>query len=151
MRISDWSQTCALPIFLFPLGFPVTHGEGVADDARSRLQLGKKLGPELGVQAFKKIKRHHRRLAEISGEQVLVAEGDKIRHPRFSRIRLGFRDPLGVDVYPDGPNAMSARCRHRDTAIARTQIKENAPHLNVCSLAPVIYPPHGKRAVWGKK
>src|SRR3546814_15499549 len=87
--------------------------------------------PELGVQAFKKIKRHHRRLAEISGEQVLVAEGDKIRHPRFSRIRLGFRDPLGVDVYPDGPNAMSARCRDRDTAIARTQIIENVPLLDV--------------------
>src|SRR3546814_16660192 len=85
----------------------------------------------LGVQAFKKIKRHHRRLAEISGEQVLVAEGDKIRHPRFSRIRLGFRDPLGVDVYPDGPNAMSARCRDRDTAIARTQIIENVPLLAV--------------------
>src|SRR3546814_16254056 len=91
--------------------------------------------PELGVQAFKKIKRHHRRLAEISGEQVLVAEGDKIRHPRFSRISLGFRDPLGVDVYPDGPNAMSARCRDRDTAIARTQHIENDPPLDFRPMA----------------
>src|SRR3546814_6137935 len=41
------------------------------------------------------------------------------------------RDPLGVDVYPDGPNAMSARCRDRDTAIARTQIIENVPLLDV--------------------
>src|SRR3546814_4630204 len=112
--------------------FPYTtlfRSEGVADDARSRLQLGKKLGPELGVQAFKKIKRHHRRLAEISGEQVLVAEGDKIRHPRFSRIRLGFRDPLGVDVYPDGPNAMSARCRDRDTAIRSEEHKSELQSL----------------------
>src|SRR3546814_11410533 len=88
----------------------------------------------LGVQAFKKIKRHHRRLAEISGEQVLVAEGDKIRHPRFSRIRLGFRDPLWVDVYPAGPNAMSARCRDRDPATARTQNIETVPRLELHTL-----------------
>src|SRR3546814_5102374 len=71
------------------------------------------------------------RISDWSSDVCSSDLGDKIRHPRFSRIRLGFRDPLGVDVYPDGPNAMSARCRDRDTAIARTQIIENVPLLDV--------------------
>ena len=56
------------------VGLPVLHGEGVRHDARARAASARSVRAQLHVERRQQVHGDHRRLAEVGGEDVALAD-----------------------------------------------------------------------------
>src|SRR3546814_18186145 len=71
-----------------PLGLPIAHVVPVADDPRSRPQLAEPYRSQLPIDVRREEQRHHRRIADIPFEQVIVPHAAPIGDYALPLVRL---------------------------------------------------------------
>ncbi len=107
------------------VGLPVAHAEGVRHDARARLELPGQNRPELEVRRRQQVERHDGGLGHVGGQRVLQLEGDQVRDARVLGVRVGFGNPLRVDVDADAARAVDLGGRDRNAAVAAAQVVDD--------------------------
>ena len=100
------------------------------DDPRAGLELGEQARPQLHIEIRQQVERHHRRLAELGAEQILVAELDQLGDAVLLRVLLRLLDALRVDVDADRADAEFLGRHHRNAAVARAEVVEHVALLH---------------------
>lgn len=107
------------------LGRPVAEAEAVRHDASAGAQLREQLRHQSPVHIGKEKQGHHRSLAQIGEEQVLLSKLYEALHPGFECVAARTLDHAPVELDADAARTVAARSGNGDTAIAGTKVVDD--------------------------
>jgi hypothetical protein len=97
----------------------------VRHDPRPRPELGQELRAEPSVEIGREVERHHRRLAQVGREEIVLAEGHPLGELEPAGAGVGLRHQRRVDLEAHAAGPAIPRRRDDDPTIAGPEIVDD--------------------------